>query len=41
MASGRAKHSTQHAIIDIISNIYDNIDKGLFSCGILIGLKSL
>jgi retron-type reverse transcriptase len=35
----RAKHSTQHAIIDIINNIHNNMDKGLFSCGIFIDLK--
>ncbi len=35
----RAKRSTQHAIIDIINNIHNNMDKGLFSCGIFIDLK--
>ena len=35
----RAKHSTQHVIIDIINNIHNNMDKGLFSCGIFIDLK--
>ena len=34
----RAKHST-HDIIDIINNIHNNMDKGLFSCGIFIDLK--
>jgi hypothetical protein len=35
----RAKHSTQHAIIDIVNNIQNNMDKKLFSCGIFIDLK--
>ena len=35
----RAKHSTQHAIIDIVNNIQNNMDKKLFLCGIFIDLK--
>ena len=35
----RAKHSTQHTIIDIVNNIQNNMDKKLFSCGIFIDLK--
>jgi retron-type reverse transcriptase len=35
----RAKHSTQHAVVDIVNNIRNNMDKGLFSCGIFIDLK--
>ena len=37
----RAKHSTQHAVVDIVNNIHNNMDKGLFSCGIFIDLKKL
>ncbi len=37
----QVKHSTQHAIIDIINNIHNNMGKGLFSCGIFTDLKSL
>lgn len=35
----REKHSTQHAILDIVNNIQDNMDKKMFSCGIFIDLK--
>jgi retron-type reverse transcriptase len=35
----QAKHSTQHAIIDIVNNIQNNMDKKMFSCGIFIDLK--
>ena len=35
----RAKHSTQHAVVDIVNNIHNNMDKGLFPCGIFIDLK--
>ena len=31
------KHSTQHAILDIVNTIQSNMDKPLFTCGILIG----
>ena len=31
--------STQHAILDIVSAIQTNMDKRLFSCGVLIDLK--
>jgi len=32
-------HSTQHAILDILSTIQENMDKRLFSCGVFIDLK--
>ena len=35
----RDKHSTQHAILDIINTLQRNMDKKLFSCGIFIDLK--
>ena len=35
----RENHSTQHAILDILSKIQNNMDKGLYSCGIFIDLK--
>ena len=35
----RDKHSTQHAILDIVNSIQRNMDKKLFSCGIFIDLK--
>ena len=35
----RANHSTQHAVVDIVNNIHNNMDKGLFSCGVFIDLK--
>ena len=35
----REKHSTQHALIDIVKRIQNNMDKGLFSCGVFIDLK--
>lgn len=35
----REKHSTQHAILDIVNKIQDNMDKGMYSCGIFIDLK--
>jgi hypothetical protein len=28
------KHSTQHAILDIVNDIQENMDKKMFSCGI-------
>ena len=31
--------STQHAILDILNKIQNNIDKGLYSCGFSIDLK--
>ena len=33
------KHSTQHAILDIVNSIQRNMDNKLFSCGIFIDLK--
>jgi len=35
----REKHSTQHAILDIISKIQSNIDHKLFSCAVFIDLS--
>jgi len=35
----REKHSTQHAILDIINNIQSNIDSKLYSCAIFIDLS--
>ena len=33
------KHSTQHAILDIVNNIHSNMDNRKYSCGIFIDLK--
>ena len=35
----REKHSTQHAILDIVNKIQGNMDKGMYSRGIFIDLK--
>lgn len=35
----REAHSTEHAILDIVSTIQTHMDKGLFSCGVFIDLK--
>ena len=35
----RDKHSTQHAILDIVHSLQRNMDNKLFSCGIFIDLK--
>jgi retron-type reverse transcriptase len=35
----RKQHSTQHAILDIINKIQDNMDRKMYSCGIFIDLK--
>ena len=35
----RDKHSTQHVILDILNTIQSNMDKLLFTCGILMDLK--
>ena len=35
----RESCSTQHAILDIVNTIQNNIDKRLYSCGIFIDLK--
>ena len=35
----RDKHSTQHASLDLISQIQTNMDHKLFSCGIFIDLR--
>ena len=33
------KHSTQHATLDIINTIQNNMDNKLYTCGIFIDLK--
>ena len=35
----REKHSTQHAVIDIVDIIQNNMDLKLFTCGIFLDLK--
>ena len=35
----RSKHSTQHAILDIVNNIHNCMDSGNYTCGIFIDLK--
>ena len=35
----RSKHSTQHAILDIVNNIHNSMDNGKYTCGIFIDLK--
>ena len=35
----RSKHSTQHAIPDIVNNIHNSMDSGKYTCGIFIDLK--
>ena len=35
----RNKHSTQHAILDIVNTIHSNMDNRKYSCGIFIDLK--
>ena len=35
----REKHSTQHALLDIVNKIQNNMDNKLFSCGIFIDLQ--
>ena len=35
----RKAHSTQHAILDIVSTIQENMGKHLFSCGVFIDWK--
>jgi len=35
----RSKHSTQHAILDNVNTILQNMDNGKFSCGVFIDLK--
>lgn len=37
--SFREKYSTQHAILDIVNTIQENMDKKLISCGIFLDLK--
>ena len=35
----REKHSTEHALIDIVNQIQSHFDKGMLSCGVFIDLK--
>ena len=35
----RSKHSTQHAILDIVNTILQNMDNGKFSRDVFIDLK--
>ena len=35
----RNKHSSQHAILDIVNTIHSNMDNRKYSCGIFIDLK--
>lgn len=35
----RKKHSTQHAILDIVNQVQSNMSHKLFTCGIFIGLQ--
>ena len=35
----RKKHSTEHALIDIVNQIQSHFDKGMLSCGVFIALK--
>jgi len=35
----REKHSTQHALTDIVNRIQNNMDNGMFSTGVFIDLK--
>ena len=37
----REKHSTEHAILDIISKIQVNLDKKVYFCGVFIDLTRL
>jgi len=35
----RKQRSTDHAILDIVNKIQSNMDKGMFSCDVLIDLQ--
>ena len=35
----KSAHSTQHAILDIINQIQNNMEKSMFSCAVFIDLK--
>ena len=35
----REKHSTEHALIDIVNQVQSHFDKGMLSCGVFIDLK--
>ena len=35
----RSKHSTQHAILNILNTIHNNMDSGKYTCGNFIDLK--
>ena len=35
----REKHSTEHALIDIVNQVQSHFDKGMLSCGVFIDFK--
>ena len=35
----RDHRSTEHAVLDTVKKIQENMDKGMFSCGVFIDLK--
>ena len=35
----REKHSTEHALIDIVNQVQSHFDEGMLSCGVFIDLK--
>ena len=35
----RDQRSTEHAILDIVNKIQENIEKGMFSCSVFIDLQ--
>ena len=35
----RKNHSTNHALIDVVEKIKENLDKKTFSCGVFIDLE--
>ena len=37
----REKHSTEHALIDIVNQVQSHFDEGMLSCGVFIDLKKL
>ena len=32
----REKHSTEHALIDIVNQVHSHFDQGILSCGVFI-----
>ena len=35
----RKKHSTEHALLSIVEEIRNNLDNGIFTCGVFIDLE--